>query len=266
MTINMTKKKTKTTSLWQISFSWSFNIFCHFSVSYVMFLSCFIVFLYVFMILVCDVSCLTVFFNSLIFVDFTSLFIGVCHFSMGFFPFCFLFFSLVFFTSSLVFFYCVKCFLYFFFGFDWFVNGCVALMLENERNDWKTERQWQENDRKMTEKHDKKNTSFWQVSFSWIQNICDLFCHVFVMFDWCPWCFHDSSVWCTIWISMRHLECLLNTGDEIGFLKNGWSKSLWKWGATKLSHTSLRMPPQNWGPNQGSKFQSAIYVYIYMYI
>ena len=41
-------------------------------VFYVMFLSCFIVFLYVFMILVCDVSCLTVLFfsNSLIFVDF----------------------------------------------------------------------------------------------------------------------------------------------------------------------------------------------------
>ena len=91
MTTNMTKK-TKNTNFWQISFSWGFNIFCHFSGFYVMILSCFIVFLYVFMILVCDVSCLTVFFNSLIFVDFPSLFIGVCHFSMGFFPFCFLFF------------------------------------------------------------------------------------------------------------------------------------------------------------------------------
>ena len=102
-------------------------------------------------------------------------------------------------------------------------------------------RKWQENDGKTWQ----KNTSFWQVSFSWIQNICDLFCHVFVMFDWCPWCFHDSSVWCTIWISMRHLECLLNTGDEIGFLKNGWSKSLWKWGATKLSSHALGMPPSS---------------------
>ena len=142
MTIHMTKKKTKTTSLWQISFSWSFNIFCQFSVSYVMFLSCFIVFLYVFMILVCDVSSI------------------------------------------------VKCFLYFFFGFDWFVNGFVALMLENERHDWKTERQWQENDRKMTEKHDKKTQVFSKFHFPGFKIFAiflSCFCHVWLMslmFSW----------------------------------------------------------------------------------
>ena len=73
------------------------------------------------MILMCDVSCLTVFFsNSLIFVHlFSSLFIGFCHFSMDFFPFVVVFyFLLVFFTFSLVFFYCSTVFFNFFIGFD----------------------------------------------------------------------------------------------------------------------------------------------------
>ena len=42
-----------------------------------------------------------------------------------------------------------------------------------------------DNDKKMTGKDDKKNmtknTCFWQVSLSWIQNILRFFCHVFVM-------------------------------------------------------------------------------------
>ena len=111
-------------------------------------------------------------------------------------------------------------------------------MIEKQRdNDKKMTGKWQKN---MTKKH-KFLASFIFLDSKYLR----FFCHVFVMFDWCPWCFHDSSVWCTIWISMRHLECLLNTGDEIGFLKNGWSKSLWKWGATKLSSHALGMSPSS---------------------
>ena len=78
---------------------------------------------------------------------------------------------------------------------------------------------WQENDRKITEKHDKKNRFFRRCSlmFSWF---------------WCVMChldFHAS------------LRMFPKYGDEIRFLKNGWWKSLWKWGATKLSH-ALGMP------------------------
>ena len=90
-------------------------------------------------------------------------------------------------------------FLYFFINFLQWFNDFVAFMLGNLRTDWKTERQWQENDRKMTENHDKKNTGFWQVSLSWIQNILWFFSVMFLLWliDFL-WCFHDSSVWCVM--------------------------------------------------------------------
>ena len=156
----------------------------------------------------------------------------------------FLFVSLVFFTSSLVFFYCQMFslfFLWFWLICQWFCCFNARKLKKWLKNRETMTRKWQENDRKTWQKKHKLLASFIFLDSKDLR----FFCHVFVMFDWCPWCFHDSSVWCTIWISMRHLECLLNTGDEIGFLKNGWSKSLWKWGATKLSSHALGMPPSS---------------------
>ena len=60
-----------------------------------------------------------------------------------------------------------------------------------------------------------------------------------------PWC---SLMFLWFWCVMCHLDFHASLtmspkyGDEIGFLKNGWWKSLWIWGATKLSH-ALGMPP-----------------------
>ena len=88
-----------------LEFQHLLSFFCHL---FVMFLPCFIVFLYVCMLLVCDVSCLTVLFQFSHFCAFvSSLSIGFCHFSMHFFP-CWLFCKF-----SLILFYCFKCFLYF---------------------------------------------------------------------------------------------------------------------------------------------------------
>ena len=107
---------------------------------------------------------------------FPSLFIVFCHFSMGFFPFCL---GVLFFFVG---------FLHVFIGFLllcpmfslvflWFWLICQWFCCFNARK-WKKwlknretmTRKWQENDRKTWQK---KNTFFWQVSFSWIQNICD---------------------------------------------------------------------------------------------
>ena len=97
MTINMTKKRqkhTKTTSFLQILFSWSFNIFCHFSV----FLCHVFVMFHCFPLCFHDSSVWCVMFNCFFFrillflLIFPSRFIVFCHFSMGFFPFCLFFF------------------------------------------------------------------------------------------------------------------------------------------------------------------------------
>ena len=52
-----------------------------------------------------------------------------------------------------------------------------------------------------------------------------------------PWC---SLMMCHLDFHVS-LRMSAKYRDDIGFLKNGWWKSLWKWGATKLSH-ALGMP------------------------
>ena len=47
-----------------------------------------------------------------------------------------------------------------------------------------------------------------------------------------PWC---SLMMCHLDFHVS-LRMSAKYRDDIGFLKNGWWKSLWKWGATKLSH------------------------------
>ena len=87
-------------------------------------------------------------------------------------------------------------------------------MIEKQRdNDKKMTGKWQKN---MTKKH-KFLASFIFLDSKYLR----FFCHVFVMFDWCPWCFHDSS--CV----MYHLDfhASLRMSPKYG----GWNRVPKEW-------------------------------------
>ena len=74
-------------------------------------------------------------------------------------------------------------------------------MLENSRNDWKAERQWQDNGKTMIINRTKKTRVFGKFHFPGVSTFSVIFlffCHVFVMFHCFPLCFHDSNVWCVM--------------------------------------------------------------------